>query len=153
MRPDDALIPAYGERVPGREYVLRPGAYAVLADAAGRLAMVQTAQGCFLPGGGAEPGESPEEAVRREVWEECGFAIAELHPLGRADEYVHAAEEGRHVCKRGVFFAATMHETPMGHPEDGHEVVWLTLAEAEQRLVHGSQAWAVRAYRQRHPSR
>ena len=58
-----------------------------------------------------------------------------------------------YFCKRGVCFAATVRGTPVGYAEEGQEVVWLAPAAAEQRLVHGNQAWAVRAYRQRHPPR
>jgi ADP-ribose pyrophosphatase len=34
-----------------------------------------------MPTGGAHPGESPEEAARRELAEEAGYAAAELAPL------------------------------------------------------------------------
>jgi hypothetical protein len=34
------------------------------------------------PGGGIEPGETIEQTVRREVAEECGWAVGALKPLG-----------------------------------------------------------------------
>lgn len=35
-----------------------------------------------LPGGGIEPGESPEEAVLREIFEETGFCVANPRLVG-----------------------------------------------------------------------
>jgi ADP-ribose pyrophosphatase YjhB (NUDIX family) len=35
-----------------------------------------------VPGGGIKPGEAPEEAVRREVYEEVGISLDHVKPLG-----------------------------------------------------------------------
>lgn len=60
----------------------------VIVDAAGRVLTVRQRGGPFkdlwlLPGGGLEPGESPEEAVRREVREETGLEVTALRPVRR----------------------------------------------------------------------
>jgi len=64
-----------GTREPGRAYVVRPGAYAVIADARGRVGVMRTPTGFHLPGGGMDAGETPEAALAREVREECGRGI------------------------------------------------------------------------------
>ncbi|MBI4660965.1 MAG: NUDIX domain-containing protein [Verrucomicrobia bacterium] len=66
MKPS---IPDFGVALPGCSYELRPGGYAVLRDGTGRIAVVVTSHGCFLPGGGQEAGESPVQALRRETIE------------------------------------------------------------------------------------
>lgn len=68
-------MPVFGERVAGASYALRPSAYALIRNEFGQVAVVRTAQGVFLPGGGIEAGETPEQAVQREVLEECGLGI------------------------------------------------------------------------------
>src|SRR3712207_558291 len=99
MPADDPRIPAFGQRTPGQPYVLRLSAYAVLVNPAGLLAVVRTGGRAFLPGGGAAPGESAADTVRREVREECGLIVATFRPLGIADEFVYAAAEGTYLQK------------------------------------------------------
>lgn len=60
---------------------------AVVHDAEGRLLLIQRGhephQGRWsLPGGRIEAGESPEEAVVREVFEETGLMVTPGHPVG-----------------------------------------------------------------------
>ncbi len=61
-----------------RWYFSRPrsrGAHAVAVTAEGRIVLVRLryAPGWRLPGGGIEPGETPEEAALRELREEIGL--------------------------------------------------------------------------------
>lgn len=62
--------------------VVRPTVRGVLVDPTGRLLLIHaTAYDggdpvWFLPGGGVEPGESPAEALTREVAEETGYRDA-----------------------------------------------------------------------------
>jgi 8-oxo-dGTP pyrophosphatase MutT (NUDIX family) len=81
----------------------------------------------MLVGGKPEPGESPEQAARREVWEEVGLEVGELTAIG---EYVGAAaNEPGHQIRSTTFRA---HVPPGGEPEARAEIAevrWHPLAE------------------------
>ena len=80
MLPVDS--PEFGTRKPGVSYVPRPGSYAIVFDTDGRVALLETPRGHYLPGGGIDFGESPLQALVREVSEECGFILADLNASG-----------------------------------------------------------------------
>jgi 8-oxo-dGTP pyrophosphatase MutT (NUDIX family) len=96
----------FGKLVASATYVHRPGGYAVVFNTAGGVAVVCTLQGLFLPGGGQEDAETPEQAAVREAYEECGLRIWLGPHLGTADEFVFAAEEGVYYRKHCTFFHA-----------------------------------------------
>lgn len=138
-------VPEFGARRAGRDYPPRPGAYGVIFDAERRrLAVVDTPEGCFLPGGGADPGESLEQALRREVAEECGLALTAVRELGRAAEHVHVALDDRCFRKDGTFFVAVAAGPAGTATEADHVLAWVSPEEAIARLAHESQAWVVR---------
>lgn len=140
-----AHVLEFGERVAGREYPSRPGSYAVIFDVERRhIAVVHTPEGCFLPGGGWEPGETPEQSLRREVAEECGLALGEALELGKAVENVRTRSDDRCFRKEGVFFVAAVGVRLPGEPEHDHVLAWLTPEAAVEQLTHRSQAWVVR---------
>lgn len=63
----------------GTRLLMIPAAVALIRDDADRLMVARLAAPTELwglPGGGIEPGESPEEAVAREALEETGLVIA-----------------------------------------------------------------------------
>jgi 8-oxo-dGTP pyrophosphatase MutT (NUDIX family) len=68
----------------GHDLLLIPGVAAVIRDARGRLLLQEKAsgEGWSLPAGAIEPGESPEQAVQREVLEETGLVVEVANVLG-----------------------------------------------------------------------
>src|SRR5690349_13248459 len=91
--------PVFGVQEPGRIYAPRPGVYGIALDEAGHVLVVDAGERLALPGGGMEPGETAEEALRREVAEETGYRIAVGEPVGEAVQHVFAADYGRHWAK------------------------------------------------------
>jgi len=140
-------IPEFGDRKPDEVYVPRPGAYGLILNGEGRIAVMQTPRGDFLPGGGTEGDESPEETLVREVREECGFSVEIIERLGEAAEYRSTAGHEFSIRKECVFFAATVGDECGATTEANHTLIWLEPHEVERRLAHGSQRWAVRQFR------
>lgn len=68
----------------GHDLLLIPCVAAVITDDEGRLLLQEKSGGeaWSLPAGGIEPGESPEQAVIREVLEETGLNVAIEKILG-----------------------------------------------------------------------
>lgn len=63
----------------------RVGAGAVIFDEQGRVLLVKHNYGPLnweIPGGGAEPNETPVETALREVWEETSLRVVAAHMTG-----------------------------------------------------------------------
>ena len=67
-----------------------------------------------LPGGGVEPGEDPEVAIRREMSEELGIQLGRVASLGVLNEVIAQSPHTGHL------FAAVCDAHPV---PDGREVV------------------------------
>jgi len=145
----EAGVPVFGGRTPGMRYRPRPGTYAVILDGADRLAVMRTPKGVFLPGGGADPGETPEATLRREALEECGHALEPARRLAFAVERVADDQDQGGtggVKKECTFFEARLGFRVAAPVEHDHELVWMPVRQAIAQLTHRSQAWAVAGY-------
>ena len=126
--------PFFGVRSPELVYRPRPGAYALVFDPAGRIAIVHEEEDWYLPGGGLEPGETHEVALAREIREECGCGIQIESHLADAVEYL-VTRSGRPLEARLRYFRARFLGEPTVH--------WLTTVKACPRLRRLSDAWAI----------
>jgi len=85
----------------GNRLLLLPSVAAVIHDHAGNLLLQEKAsgEGWGLPAGGIEPGETPQEAVMREVMEEAGYTVSSTSILGvfGGNEFRYTYPNGHHV--------------------------------------------------------
>jgi 8-oxo-dGTP diphosphatase len=122
---------------------------AVVHDAAGRLLLVRRGRDPHrgrwsLPGGRVEAGESPEQAIEREVLEETGLVVRAGAPVGRV------RIQGDAVVYDVLDLACTL-VAPTEVPVAGDDAVDVVFADAAvlaglectPRLVETLRDWGV----------
>lgn len=120
-RPDD--VPQFGTRKPGEMYRRRRSVYGI-AFRDGRVLVVETDKGLYLPGGGIDDGETPAESLRREFVEETGYAVRVVRELCRANQYVWAPDKRKGFHKLGAFYLVEV-TAHLGDPtEPDHAPAW-----------------------------
>ena len=93
-----------------------------------------------LPAGGIEPGEMPRAAAERELREESGLQVAELHELGHTYPSAGSTSE-----KAYLFAARCAQETVSRDLDMGEQIesVYVSRAEMEELLCTDEFAHAV----------
>jgi len=127
----------FGTPVEGETVTPRRAAYAVIAGPHDAVAVVDTRGGLFLPGGGSDTGETPEQTARRECLEELAREVR--FTGGMREALQHFSVDGRHFRMEAAFLEAQFVGEPHGHGE--HELRWATARDAS-RFFHRSHAWA-----------
>lgn len=136
-------IPVFGKIEPGRNYVERAGAYGFLQQPDRRIAVVETSMGLFLPGGGADPGETLEEALKREIFEEIGLQVTRAHLVNQAIQYHWSEFYKEHFKKVGSFFQVEVKAFQPVVLQHEHSLHWLTVDQSARLLSQEFQRWAV----------
>jgi 8-oxo-dGTP diphosphatase len=101
-----------------------PVATGIIEDASGRLLVSLRPEGkpwpgfWEFPGGKIDPGETPEQALVRELWEELGITVTAPEPF-RVLEYTYPERTVR------LHFFRVRHWTGTAHGREGQEVRWL----------------------------
>lgn len=113
------------------------GAYALIFSPDGEILTIEANGGRrYLPGGRLEQGEGPEDALLREVLEECGCEVEILTKIGEADQRV---EGGRHSIRAHYFEAVLAEAVRRGE----HATVWMRPDEAARSMHRRSDARAI----------
>jgi 8-oxo-dGTP diphosphatase len=135
--------PVFGEKTPGVSYRPRPASYGILPGDEGRVAVIETKKGLFLPGGGREGDETPEACLHREILEELGLRVEIVQSLGEATQFFHAVAEATHYVSPGRFFLCRRLGTAKIPGEEDHRLHWVSPEEAGPRFIHDTHGWAV----------
>jgi 8-oxo-dGTP diphosphatase len=136
----------FGAKVDGQIYHVRKAVYAVIPDNVGRVAAVISDCGkLWLPGGGIETGETPEQALIREVEEECAQRLHIVGNIGEALQYFYARSDGMYFAMHAVFYAGVFLGQTTGHAE--HSLVWI-FPDDRVHFFHACHAWAAQRLRQ-----
>jgi len=114
----------------------------VLENGEGEIATVLTPLGLYLPGGGIEAGETPEEAIVREAREEAGLLIRPAGEIARVTQFSYSPTEGCYFEKPIVFLRGEIEgQTTPSEPD--HELLWQPLATAARGMAPESHGWVL----------
>lgn len=114
------------------EIFWRPTVYGVITKDDSIL-MVKPHHGLHaLPGGGMEPGESIEEALKREVLEETGYQVESSELLNTTERYLYIEKEDKFYHVVALVYQVEIGNTAESNPKavaDGgvSEVEWVKL--------------------------
>jgi 8-oxo-dGTP diphosphatase len=119
-------------------YKIRPGVYVILPRD-GQILLTHQAEPepeLQLPGGGIDPGESPLQALHREVIEETGWRISDVRRLGAYRRFTYMPEYDLWAEKICLIYRA-FPVRPLGPPsEAGHAPIWASPRVAAKELVN-----------------
>ncbi len=137
--------PVFGAAPAGVVCHPRRAAYAVIWNPDGAVATIRASlrdrtTRYWLPGGGIEENESPEEAVTREVREELGRVVCTLARFCQAVQYFYAGPEERWYEMRAIFIKARFENEQVGSGE--YELQWLDPQQHGELFFHACHAWA-----------
>ncbi|MBL3568281.1 NUDIX domain-containing protein [Rhodovulum sp. BSW8] len=143
------MIRRFGEAVRAdQSYKLRQGAYALL-ERDGLLLVTHQQRPVpeyQLPGGGIDPGESPLQALHREVFEETGWKIELRRRLGAFRRFTYMPEYDIWAEKLCTIYLGRP-VRPYGPPsEPGHTALWMPADVAARQLGNAGDRHAVRRW-------
>jgi ADP-ribose pyrophosphatase YjhB (NUDIX family) len=129
-----------------RVSIIQAASVAILKD--GRFLLVERgrapSKGLFaFPGGRLEQGETPEQAARRELFEETGLTAGKLR-LWRIIDLGGSEQEGGPIYRLHVFLGHSVEGDPVA-ADDAASLGWFSLDEMGKLPITDSTLAAARA--------
>ena len=130
----------------GNQLLLLPGARIVIEDSENRVLLQLRSDFNIwgLPGGNAEPGESLEQVVKREAFEETGLTLDDVDVFGFGNNPKHETHTfpNGDKCQFFVlnFYASTHTGTVDSNNEESLKLEWFKMDELPEMLpnMHAS---------------
>ena len=133
----------FGAPIGGVDYIERRCAYGVILNEQNQVALARCNGVYFLPGGGIEGVESPQDCITRECIEELALDVTVTDFIYNGDLYSQSAKTGKHYHSIGQFYITEFIKQLDQPSEEDHVLVWMDAEEAVSKLQLASQAWAV----------
>lgn len=123
-------------------YIDRAGAYLIpVRD--GKVGVVKTPKGYFLLGGGLDGDESHEECIKRESFEEAGYAVSVRDKICSAEMYCEHPSIGYFHPMQSYYVGELLEQVSLP-VEDDHEFVWVDYNELVDNMYLEMQSWALK---------
>ncbi|SCZ77586.1 NUDIX domain-containing protein [Acidaminobacter hydrogenoformans] len=135
----------FGTIEPHVNYIYRPGAYGLLTRE-DKVGIVKSPLGLFLIGGGIESGESEEDCLIREGFEEAGCALSVGDYLETVDEFVIVKGSLEAYHKRISAYRVEIMSCGHAQLESDHQLLWMDKAEAVASMYLRGQAYLIETY-------
>lgn len=132
----------FGVKIEGHDYRDRVGVYGIVYNCEGKIAIIKTQAGYFLPGGGIENVESHIKCLQREFLEETGYEIEVMNYIGKATLY-HKTKTEQYICGIGHFYFAKLKDKVSNNIEPDHEMIWKEPKKYVKKMFLEHQAWAI----------
>ena len=123
------------------DYLDREGAY-LISIVDGRVGVVQTPKGYFLPGGGLENGESHAACIVRECLEETGRTCCVKDRLCSAESFVEHPTLG-HFHPIQTYYTGALSAQTAAAVESDHRFLWVEGETVRGHLFSAMQNWAL----------
>lgn len=123
------------------EYTDRKGAYLIPVKG-DKVAVIKTAKGYFLLGGGIRNGETDEECIFRECMEEAGCEAVIGKFICSAESYAEHSEIGYFHPIQNYYLGELSNQTAEPQEKD-HSLEWVAYKELKGKLFAEMQSWAL----------